>query len=101
MEAFRHACNRATNPKTDEPGASAWPSFVTANRAVNRARDESAEERLGHENAVENKCPTTAELDESGEKAAPGTAQPVADEKGERDSRDGGEGEREAGRRRR
>ena len=47
--------------------------------------DKRAEERLWHDDTVEEKSSAGAEMDESGEESTPRSAEPVADEKSERD----------------
>ena len=59
-------------------------SFVAADRAVKRAGNEGAEKRLRHYDATENKRPATTEMNESGKKTTPRTAQAIANKKSER-----------------
>ena len=99
VQAFRHAGERNANPEANEPAAPALPSFVAANRAVNRAGDEGAEDRLRHDDAAEKKSAAATEMDQPGEKTAPRAAEPVANEKSERDGGDRGERDRQANRR--
>ena len=75
------------------------PPFVAADRAVDRAGDKGAEDRLRHNDTSEEKSAATTEMNEPGEKSAPRTAEAVADEKSEGDRGEGGERDREADRR--
>ena len=101
MQALGHAGEGGANPKTDKPGATALAPFVAADGAIDRARDEGAEKRLGHDDTPEEKSAAGAEMDEAGQKSAPRAAEPIADEKGQRDGGRCGERDREPGRRRR
>ncbi len=99
MQTVCHAGKRHANPKAKKPPAPALPPFVAANRAVKRAGDKGAEDRLRHDDAAENKRAATTEMNQPGKKTAPGTTQPVADQEGERDGSERGEGDRQAHRR--
>ena len=68
VQAFRHAGERDENPKTHKPAAPPLPPFVATNRAVNRAGDKGAEDRLRHNDAAKEKSTTTTEMDQPGKK---------------------------------
>src|SRR5438067_2084703 len=96
MQAFRHASQRHANPKAKEPTTPALPPFVAANRAVKRAGDQGAEDRLRHDDATENKRAATTEMYESGQETAPWATQPIADQESECDGSEGSESEGQA-----
>ncbi len=96
VQAFRHAGEGRANPEADEPGTPARATFVAANRAIDRARDEGAEDRFRHNDAPEQKRSATAQVNEAGEEPVPRSAEPIPDQESERDGGDHGERNREA-----
>ena len=46
-------------------------ALIAAQSAENRARDKRADERLGHDDAGEQKCAAAAEINQTGNEAAP------------------------------
>ena len=99
VQAFRHAGERDENPKTHKPAAPPLPPFVATNRAVNRAGDKGAEDRLRHNDAAKEKSTTTTEMDQSGEKTAPRAAEAITDDKSEGNGGQNAQRNGEAGRR--
>ena len=73
------------------------PTLITANRAENRARDECADERFGHYNAREQKCAAEAEINQTGNEAAPVISELFPNEKNQGNQGDDRERDREPG----
>ena len=72
------------------------PSLITAHAAKNRARDERADERLGHDDAPEQKCAAEAKINQTGHEAAPVIREFLPNEKSQGNRSDDRNRDREA-----
>src|SRR6478735_4339403 len=99
VQALGHAGESRANPKANEPGASSAPALIATNRAIECTGDEGAKDRFWHHDSPEDESAAAAKMNQPGNKTAPRSAQPIADEKGECDARGHGEGDGQTHRR--
>src|SRR6266567_310457 len=71
MKSFGQASERRADPKTEKPEAARTAPLVTAYAAEDRAGNESAENRLGHDEPSEQKGAAGAEINQTGKKTSP------------------------------
>src|SRR5205085_7964420 len=83
-QTFGEARQGATNPKAEKPEIAPPPSLITIHAAKNCAGDESAENRLRHDDAAEDRRSETAKINQAAKKSAPVVAQFFADQECQR-----------------
>ena len=96
VQTFCHTGERGANPEADKPAPPPATAFVAADGAVNRSSDKSAEEWFRHNDPAEEKSAGATKMNQAGEKTAPMPAEAIADEKSERNTCEGGEGDGQA-----
>ena len=73
------------------------PALVTAHSTENRARDERADQRFGHDNAREQKGAAEAKINQAGNEAAPVIGELFPNQKNQGNRGDHRNRDREAG----
>src|ERR1700730_12060978 len=67
MNTLGQTSERTTNPETEKPMPATMSILVPAQRAKDRAGDNRAEDRLGHDDPRQKECPAGTKINQSGE----------------------------------
>src|SRR4029077_1980038 len=84
------------NPKPGEQVTPMAPALITAQCAEDRASDERADERFGHDDAREQKCAAEAKINQTGNETAPVIRELFPNQKNKSNRGDHRERDREA-----